>query len=147
MINLHSLPKLKGKIQKSKRVGRGYGSGKGGHTAGRGTKGQKARSKVRLGFEGGQNPLYKALPKTRGFKPISRQVYTVVNINDLERKFKSGAVISRNELINAGLIKKQDRNVKILADGEIKKKFTIKGMKISKSAKEKIEKAGGKIEK
>jgi len=144
-MNLHDLPKLKGVNRKKKRIGRGYGSGKGGHTSTRGMKGQKARNKVRIGFEGGQNPLYKSLPQARGFKPLNKVATTVVNVRDLERKFKVGDEITKDSLRAAGLIGAKDEIVKVLATGECKKKFVIKGIRVSKSAKEKIEAAGGEV--
>ena len=145
-MKLHVLPKLGGKQKKAKRIGRGYGCGKGGHTVGRGTKGQKARNKVRIGFEGGQNPLYKALPQARGFKAFVKVVPTAVNVRDIDRKFNDGDVITRESLAKVGLINAKEQYVKILGDGELTKKVTLKGLKVSKSAKEKIEKAGGKVE-
>ena len=144
-MNLHALPKLGGKQKKAKRVGRGYGSGRGGHTSGRGTKGQKARNMVRPGFEGGQNPLYKALPKARGFKAFAKIIPTAVNVRDIDRKFKDSDVITIESLAEVGLINAKEQYVKVLGDGEMTKKVTLKGLKVSKSAKEKIEKAGGKV--
>lgn len=144
-MDLHNLPKLKGVNKSKKRVGRGYGSGKGGHTSGRGMKGQKARNKVRPGFEGGQNPLYKALPQAKGFNPLGKIEADVVNVRDLERKFDEGVEITKELLRSSGLVGRKTLAIKILGKGEITKKFTIKGVHVSDSAKEKIEKAGGKI--
>lgn len=144
-MNLHELPKLGGKQKRKKRVGRGYGSGKGGHTSGRGTKGQKARNKVSIGFEGGQNPLYKALPQARGFKAFAKIVPTAVNVRDIDRKFNDGDMVDMEALAKAGLIGTKTQYVKVLGEGEMTKKITLKGLKVSKSAREKVEKAGGKI--
>ncbi len=145
MMELHNLPKLKGKKRKAKRVGRGYGSGKGGHTVGRGSKGQKARSKVPLGFEGGQRPLYKSLPKKRGFKRAFADKVDVLNVSDLDRWDEKKEVNPKN-LLNAGLIDKIPKGgVKILGDGEVEKKLQVRGVKLSKTAEEKIIKAGGTV--
>lgn len=144
-MKLNQLPKLKGVNKKAKRVGRGYGSGKGGHTTGRGTKGQKARSKVRLGFEGGQNPLYKALPQARGFKALDKKEASVVNVRDLERKFDDGTEITKDLLIAENMVSKSAPAIKLLGNGEITKKVTVKGVRASETAKKKIEKAGGKV--
>jgi len=129
-----------------KRVGRGIGSGYG-KTAGRGTKGQNARTGggVRPGFEGGQNPLAKRLPKKRGFAPLSRTSYQVVNLGQLDR-IKDGTTVDLAVLAGAGLIKKLDQPVKILANGTITKKLTLKVQSASATAKAAIEKAGGSVE-
>lgn len=145
-MDLSSLPKLKGKKRKAKRVGRGYGSGKGGHTVGKGQKGQKTRSKIKLGFEGGQLPLHQRLPHKRGFKRTFRDEVEILNISDLNRWDEKIEVNPQN-LLEKGLIDKIPKGgVKILGDGELEKKLTVKGVKLSESAKEKILKAGGKIE-
>jgi len=145
-MNLHNLPKLKGKERKAKRVGRGYGSGKGGHTVGRGSKGQKARSKVPLGFEGGQLPLHQRLPHKRGFKRAFGDEVAVLNIEDLSR-WDPKMVLSPKNLLEKGLIDEIPKGgVKILGDGELEKKLTVEGVKLSETAKEKILKAKGKIE-
>lgn len=142
---LHELPKLKGKKRSAKRVGRGYGSGKGGHTVGRGAKGQKARGKVKLGFEGGQLPLYKRLPHKKGFKRAFRDEVAILNVEQLE-KFDAGSVVSPQSLIEAGFFKDIPKGgVKILGDGEIEKKLIIEGVKLSATAKSKILKAGGDV--
>jgi large subunit ribosomal protein L15 len=144
-MELHELPKIKGKNKKAKRVGRGYGSGRGGHTTGRGTKGQKARNSVRPGFEGGQNPIYKALPKASGFNPIDKNEVVVVNVRDLNRKFDSGMLVDKEALLKEGLISRNDKFVKVLGQGDISKKITVVGLRVSSSAKEKIIKAGGEV--
>jgi large subunit ribosomal protein L15 len=129
-----------------KRVGRGIGSGTG-KTAGRGTKGQNARTGggVRPGFAGGQNPLAKLLPKNRGFKALNPTIYAVVNLVQLEN-VKDGAVIGTKELAAAGLIKKLGVPVKLLGTGEVKAKFTVHVQAVSAGAKAAIEAAGGKVE-
>lgn len=127
------------------RKGRGAGSGNG-KTAGRGHKGQKARSGggVRAGFEGGQMPLSRRLPK-RGFNNIFAKSYATVNVSDLN-SFRKNSVVDLDALLNAGVIKKGLDGLKVLGRGEINKPFTIKAKKFSDTAKEKIEAAGGKIE-
>ena len=126
------------------RRGRGHGSGNG-KTAGKGHKGQKARSGgTRPGFEGGQMPLARRLPK-RGFNNIFATKYAEVNLSDLE-KFEDGAVVDAEALVAAGVLKKTLDGVKILGNGALSKKLTVKAAKFSASAKEKIEQAGGKAE-
>ena len=128
-----------------KRIGRGNGSGNG-KTAGKGHKGQKARSGggVRIGFEGGQMPLMRRIPK-RGFNNIFATKYAIINVSDLNR-FNDGDVVGVTELIAAGLVKKEYDGVKVLGNGDITVKVTVKAATFSKSAVEKIEKAGGKTE-
>ena len=126
------------------RRGRGHASGNG-KTAGKGHKGQKARSGApRPGFEGGQMPLYRRLPK-RGFTNPFTKVYSEVNVQDLNR-FEDGAVVDCAALVEAGVVKQVKDGVKVLGNGEITKKITVKAEKFSKSAVEKIEAAGGKVE-
>ena len=126
------------------RRGRGHGSGNG-KTAGKGHKGQKARSGApRPGFEGGQMPLTRRIPK-RGFNNIFAKEYAIVNVSDLN-KFTEGTVVDAELLKAAGLIKKTCDGVKVLGDGELTTKLTVKAAKFTKSAVEKIEKAGGKAE-
>lgn len=128
-----------------KRVGRGVGSGQG-KTAGRGTKGHNSRSGggVRPGFEGGQMPLHRRLPK-RGFTNIFKKKIAVINIRDLER-FESGSIVDEATLIRAGLVKGRRDGIKLLGQGEIKIPLTIKVNGVSKNAREKIIAAGGNIE-
>jgi large subunit ribosomal protein L15 len=130
-----------------KRVGRGIGSGYG-KTAGRGTKGQNARTGggVRIGFAGGQNPLAKLLPKKRGFRAINPVTYQVVNLSDLEANFKDGATVDVAVLVKAGQVKRADVRVKLLARGELKKKLALKVNAASATAKAAVEKAGGSVE-
>ena len=135
-----------GATKKRKRVGRGESSGWG-KTSGRGSKGQKARSggKVRAGFEGGQMPLSRRLPK-RGFRNPFREEYIAVNLTDICRKFSKGAIIDEASLLANGILRKKGNKVKILAKGEIDFPVTIKLAKISQAAKEKITAAGGSVE-
>lgn len=128
--------------KKRKRVGRGHASGHG-KTAGRGTKGQKARSKVRVGFEGGQTPLISRVPK-RGFRNVNRVEYQVLNVDALNR-FEDDSVVDPDILSKHNLCKRK-LPVKILGDGELKRKLTVKVHAFSNRAKEKIEKLGGKVE-
>jgi large subunit ribosomal protein L15 len=143
-MNLQSIPTIKGATHPTKRLGRGEGSGHG-KTSGKGHKGQKARSGggIRIGFEGGQMPLYRKLPR-RGFNNKDfRTTYQTVNVKELERV--EGDLINRDSLVKAGLIRDNDEGVKLLGDGELSKAFTVEVDKVSGSAKSKIEAAGGKI--
>lgn len=144
-MRLHELKAAEGSTKAPKRRGRGTATGQG-KTGGRGMNGQKSRSGggVRLGFEGGQMPLYRRLPK-RGFtNPFSKE-YAEVNVKDLNR-FEDGAVVDLEALVSAGVVKQVKDGVKVLGNGEITKKLTVKAEKFSKSAAEKIEAAGGKVE-
>ena len=141
---LHELKPAQGATKAAKRKGRGHGSGNG-KTAGYGHKGQKARSGVKkAGFEGGQMPLQRRLPK-RGFNNIFATVYTTVKVSDLNR-FEDGAVVDTAALLKAGLIKKVNDGVKVLGNGDLTRKLTVEAAAFTASAKEKIEKAGGKAE-
>ena len=143
-MEMHNLgPAVKGKERN--RVGRGIGSGNG-KTAGKGHKGQKARTggKIRRGFEGGQTPLYRRIPK-RGFNNIFSIEYATVNVSDLER-FDEGTVVNMELLLNEGIVRKPLAGLKVLGNGNLEKKLTVKAKYFSKSAIEKIEKAGGKAE-
>jgi len=149
-MKLHDLQPTPGSKKKKTRVGRGISAGKG-KTAGRGTKGQGARSGGGKGpyFEGGQLPLVRRLPFKRGFTNIFRINYQEVNVDFLDQRFselEDGTVITPEILADAGLIRDADKPVKILGRGEISKKLTIKAHRHTKSAQEKIEKAGGSIE-
>ena len=145
-MKLHELQPAEGSRKVRNRVGRGTSSGNG-KTAGRGQKGQKARSGggVRLGFEGGQNPLFRRLPK-RGFNNINRKEYAIVNLSVLNDRFEDGAEVTPTTLIEAGVIKNEKSGVKILGNGELTKKLNVKAAKFSKSAEEAITAAGGSIE-
>lgn len=144
-MKLHELKPAEGSRHERKRIGRGIGSGTG-KTAGKGHKGQKARSGggVRPGFEGGQNPLSRRLPK-RGFTNQNRKEYAYVNVETLNR-FPDGSDVDVVALIEAGIIKNVKDGVKILGDGELTVKLNVKANKFSKTAVEKIEAAGGKAE-
>lgn len=144
-MKLHELKPAEGSRQDRKRKGRGIGSGNG-KTAGKGHKGQNARSGggVRLGFEGGQTPLFRRLPK-RGFTNINRKEYAVVNL-DVLNTFEDGTEVTPALLIETGVVKKEKAGIKILANGKIEKKLTVKAHKFSSAAKEAIEAAGGQTE-
>lgn len=144
-MQLHDLAPEKGSRKNRKKVGRGPGSGMG-KTSTRGHKGLKARSggSVRPGFEGGQMPIYRRLPK-RGFFNIFKTNNAVLNVKDLDR-FEDGATIDMDALRTAGLVKGRRDGAKILGMGETTKKFTVKDILVSKAAKEKIEAAGGTVE-
>ena len=144
-MNLHEMKYNEGARHTTKRLGRGQGSGQG-KTAGKGHKGQNARSGggVAIGFEGGQTPIYKILPK-RGFTNFNRLEYAVVNLSDLNR-FEDGANVTPELLKQAGIVKKQLNGIKILGNGKLEKKVNVACHKISKSAQAAIEKAGGKVE-
>ncbi|HEU5163199.1 MAG TPA: 50S ribosomal protein L15 [Thermoanaerobaculia bacterium] len=141
-MELSNLKPKKGSRHAKKRVGRGPGSGHG-KTSSRGEKGQKSRSGFsrKLGFEGGQMPLQRRLPK-RGFTNIFRTSYAVLNLSDLEERFEAGATVDRDALKKAGLLRGA-RKVKVLGDGDLTKKLNVHADKFSKSAREKIEAAGG----
>ena len=147
-MELHELRPAPGSKRKSKRVGRGTGSGSG-KTSGRGMKGQGARSGGGKGpyFEGGQLPLVRRLPFRRGFTNIRRVEYKPVNLGRLQEKFgEGGQEITPEALVEAGVIKRSDKAVAILGDGELAVPLTVKAHRFSKSAKEKIEAAGGTVE-
>jgi large subunit ribosomal protein L15 len=145
-MNLHTMKPRPGAVHRVKRLGCGESSGHG-KTSGKGHKGQKARSggSIRLGFEGGQMPLIRRLPK-RGFNNNEfKKNIGVVNLRDLNEKFESGATVDEKALRAAGLVRGTIHGVKILATGDLSKKLTIVAAKVSAAAKEKIEKAGGSV--
>ena len=144
-MNLHEMKYNDGARKTSKRLGRGQGSGLG-KTSGKGHKGQNARSGggVRIGFEGGQTPFYKSMPK-RGFTNFNRLEYAIVNISDLNR-FEEGTNVTPELLKQAGIVKKSLDGVKVLGNGTLEKAVNVTCHKISKSAQAAIEKAGGKVE-
>lgn len=142
ILQMHDLKPAPGAKRDRIRVGRGEGSK--GKTSGRGDKGTKKRYQVRLGFEGGQLPLYMRLPKLRGFKSPFKKEYQVVNVAALAELFPQGGEITVADLVAKGAVRK-GQPVKVLGDGEISVAFTIKGVKASASAKAKIEAAGGSI--
>jgi large subunit ribosomal protein L15 len=147
-MRLEDLRPAPGSTHPRKRLGRGPASGQG-KTAGKGSKGQKARSGggSRVGFEGGQMPLYRRLPK-RGFLPYGgRTEYALVNVRDLAARFPAGGVVDPDALVQAGLVKKSAREaVKVLGDGELGHALTVKAHKVSESARRKVEAAGGRVE-
>ncbi len=145
-MELHDLHPAPGAKKSRKRIGRGPGSGNG-KTAGKGHKGQKSRSGYsrRYGFEGGQMPLVRRLPK-HGFCNIFRVEFQVVNLKDLERVFTDGETVSVESLVEKGLVRGGKRPVKVLGDGELSKKLTVQVQKFSASARAGIEKAGGSCE-
>ena len=145
-MKLHELSPAEGSAKAAWRKGRGTGSGNG-KTAGKGHKGQNARSGggVRPGFEGGQLPLYRKLPK-RGFHNKFATNYTIVNVATLDKYFEDGAVVDLATLIEKKIVRKELDGLKVLGNGEITKKLTVKATIFSASAKEKIEAAGGKTE-
>ena len=142
-MKLHHLKPAPGSKKKKIRVGRGEG-GRRGKTAGRGTKGQKARSKVRVGFEGGQMPISRRLPKLKGFKPHNKEYFALINVGRLD-DFDANSTVSPDELRAHGLIKKRGR-VKVLGEGEITKALTVRAHAFSLGAVEKIQSAGGTVE-
>lgn len=144
-MNIQDLGPAYGATKTRTRVGRGIGSGLG-KTSGKGHKGQKARTggNIRRGFEGGQTPLYRRIPK-RGFKNHFKREYAIVNVADLER-FEDGTVVNMEKLLNEGIIRKELDGLKVLSNGDLTKKLTVVANKFSKEAKTKIESVGGKIE-
>ena len=146
-MRLNELSPAPGSVKDVKRIGRGHGSGNG-KTAGKGHKGQNARSGggVRPGFEGGQIPLYRRLPK-RGFtNSLFKKEYAIINLETLDKLFNDGDAVSMETLLEKGVIRKELNGLKVLGRGEITKKLTVKAAIFSASAKEKIEAAGGKAE-
>jgi large subunit ribosomal protein L15 len=146
LVRQNNIAPAPGSRKDKKRVGRGDGSGNGTYS-GRGCKGQKSRAgyKMRPGFEGGQLPLIKRLPRKRGFTNIFRVEYNTVSVGELGA-FESGSEVTPEKLVSAGMIKSLKKPVKILADGDIKNPLTVKANKFSAAAKAKIEAAGGKAE-
>ena len=145
MMNLSNLQPAEGAVHNDYRRGRGHASGNG-KTAGKGHKGQKARSGApRPGFEGGQMPLFRRLPK-RGFTNINSRRLVTVDVAALQSRFEDGAVITEEAILESGLVKNPRDGIKILGSGEVSKKFTLKGLTASEGAKNKIEAAGGTVE-
>jgi large subunit ribosomal protein L15 len=143
-MSLHQLRPPKGAVKKKKRLARGIGSGRG-KTAGRGTKGQKARRQVNPSFEGGQTPIHRRLPVKKGFRNVKHQEFAVVNLDDLEKHFSAGSEVTPESLKAKGVINELKDGVKVLAFGELKKKLKVKAHKFSKAAAEKIAAAGGEV--
>jgi len=146
-MKLNSIPKRKNRVMPGKRIGRGYGSGVGGHTVGRGTKGQKSRAghKSTKFFEGGNVPFFRRMPKYKGFNQSQKVEAQAVNLEVLDKEFKDGDLVNLESLVSKGIARKNSKVVKILGKGEITKKLKVEGLKISESAIEKIKKAGGSI--
>lgn len=144
-MKLHELKPAEGSRKERNRVGRGTGSGNG-KTSGKGHKGQNARSGggVRPGFEGGQTPLFQRLPK-RGFTNINRKEYAIINLDTLNR-FEDGTEVTPELLLETGLVSKLNAGLKVLGNGSIEKKLTVRAHKFSSAAKEAIEAAGGSVE-
>ena len=144
-MKLHELHPALGSVKEAKRIGRGHGSGNG-KTAGKGHKGQKARAGhgMRPGFEGGQMPLQRRVPK-RGFNNIFAEEYAIINVAALEM-FDDGAVVDVAALESKGIVKDASMPVKVLGNGKLSKKVTVKGLDFSETAKQKIEAAGGTVE-
>jgi len=144
---LESIVKRKNRKNKAKRLGRGYGSGVGGHTVGRGQKGQKSRSghKSTVAFEGGNVPFFRRMPKYRGFNNPNKVRAQVINMNDIQKNFKTKEVVTFSSLREKKMVRINPEYVKILGDGDLKKSVIVEGVQVSASAKEKIEKAGGII--
>jgi len=144
-IGIHNLHPSEGSHHRRKRVGRGIGSGHG-KTSTRGHKGNKARGQVNPNFEGGQTPLHRRLPQLRGFKPVNKKVYALVNLFDLEENFEAGAEITPEVLVASGIVRELHHGLKVLGTGEITKKLIVRAHKFSKSAQQKLEAVGGTIE-
>ena len=148
MVNLSDLGPAYGSVKNKKRIGRGNGSGHG-TTSGRGSKGQLARSggrsKTRLGFEGGQMPLNRRLPHIKGFNNTRKEEFSIINLDQL-KKFDDDSIVDMEALIKSGMIRDKVNKIKILGNGSLTKKLVVKANYFSKSAIEKIEKAGGKAE-
>lgn len=142
LIKLHDLRPAPGAKKQKTRVGRGEGSK--GKTAGRGTKGTRARKQVHAAFEGGQMPIHMRLPKLKGFKNPRKVIFQVVNVADLEKAFPNGGEVSIADIVAAGLVRKK-QPVKVLGTGDLSVKLNVSANKFSSSAKEKIEAAGGTV--
>ena len=144
-IGIHNLHPAEGSSHRRKRLGRGMGSGHG-KTSTRGHKGAKARGQVNPNNEGGQTPLHRRLPQIRGFKPVNKKFYALVNIDVLEASFEAGAEVTPEILISRGILRDIHDGLKILGDGELTKKLTVSAHKFSKTAIAKLEAAGGSVE-
>lgn len=142
-MELEKIALRKNRIKKAKRLGRGYGSGVGGHTVGRGTKGQKSRSghKSLQFFEGGNVPFFRRMPKYKGFNNKFKVEVAVVSIGTLDKYFESGETVTAEVLKERGIVRKNAKKVKILGNGETKKKLVLQDLTLSKTAKEKLKKA------
>lgn len=143
-MQIHDLSPAPGSNKRRKIVGRGPGSGHG-KTSGRGTKGQKSRERVNPNFEGGQTPLHRRLPQVRGFKPVNKKHYAVVNVRALE-EFDPDTEVTPDLLLEHGVLRDLRDGVKILGDGDLTRKLTVRAHRFSRSAVEKIQAAGGTAE-
>ena len=146
-MKLKDLRPTQGSVRKRKRVGRGYGSGRGGHESGRGTKGQRSRSgsSLRLGYEGGQTPIWMRFPK-RGFRNPGRIDYACVNVDVLEDRFSDGDEVNLDRLCEMQLVKQGVERLKVLGRGDLKKMLTVRAHRFTREARRKIEEAGGTAE-
>lgn len=147
-MRLENIAKRTNRTMDSKRLGRGYGSGVGGHTVGRGQKGQKSRSghKSMKTFEGGNTPFHRRIPKYRGFTNSNKVVSQPISLKVLSENFNDGDEVSLETLQAKGLVRKKIEDVKILGNGELKKKLVVKGLAVSEAAKNSILEAKGKVE-
>jgi len=143
-LKINDLKPAEGSLQPPKRVGRGRSSGHG-KTSGRGMKGQKARGKTRIGFEGGQMPLQRRVPKLRGFKPRAKKEWHLVNVEKLN-DFADGDIVTPENLVEKGIIRKLEKDVKVLGRGELERKLVVKAHAFTRGAVAKIEAAGGSTE-
>jgi len=146
-MKLEDLRPAEGSVRKRKRVGRGHGSGRGGHESGRGTKGQKSRSgsSLRLGYEGGQTPIWMRFPK-RGFRNPGRIEYACVNVDVLEDRFPDGDEVSLERLREMQLVRQRVDRLKVLGRGDLEKALTVRAHRFTREARRKIEQAGGQAE-
>jgi large subunit ribosomal protein L15 len=144
-MRLGELKPVPGSVRSRKRVGRGIGSGHG-KTAGRGTKGQHARNTVRPGFEGGQTPLHRRLPRRRGFNNIFRKEYAIINVGDLDGRFEPGSVVTPELLLERRIVSDLRDGLKVLGDGKLGHPLTVRAHKFSRSALEKLSACGGAAE-
>jgi large subunit ribosomal protein L15 len=146
-MKLEDLRPAEGSVRRRKRVGRGHGSGHGGHESGRGTKGQKSRSgsSLRLGYEGGQTPIWMRFPK-RGFRNPGRIEYACVNVDVLEDRFSDGDEVSLERLREMQLVRQRVDRLKVLGRGDLEKALTVHAHRFTREARRKIEQAGGQAE-
>lgn len=144
-MHLHDLKPAEGSTHRRKVVGRGPGSGHG-KTSTRGHNGNKARGQVNPNFEGGQTPLHRRLPQVRGFKPVNKIYFAVINVGVLDELFEAGTVVTPEALLQQGVIRNLHEPIKVLGDGEIGKPLTVQAHRFSQSAREKLTTAGGTVE-
>lgn len=144
-IGIHNIQPSAGSTHRRKRIGRGIGSGHG-KTSTRGHKGNKSRGQVNPNFEGGQTPLHRRLPQIRGFKPVNKKIYALVNLYTLEENFEAGETITPELLVEKGILRDLNAGLKVLGTGEITKSLTVHAQKFSETAAEKLKAAGGTVE-